>query len=212
MSYIYNGKHTHINTQSQPDGLSKVFIFFSRRGLHSRHSLFCFFLSWYRPPPVSPCDSQWAERRKRRVEAAGAPRRFYPLLHPTFFFFGSFVCMCVCAGTLTQQSLKAFGGCRARGSVRCFPVAVLQLATYPTEEPSASALPMSQPLCLIRDTGPKPIQLMCSHNAQQIHPALHPFTPPSCPKKSPLQPLSAAAAVFSGWSIKDINHPRMIFS
>lgn len=105
MSYIYNGKHTHINTQSQPDGLSKVFIFFSRRGLHSRHSLFCFFLSWYRPPPVSPCDSQWAERRKRRVEAAGAPRRFYPLLHPTSFFFLVHLYVCVYALGRSHNSL-----------------------------------------------------------------------------------------------------------
>lgn len=77
--------------------------------------------------------------------------------------------------------------------VRCFPVAVLQLPTYLSEELSASALPMSQPLSLIRDSGTKPIQLMSSHNAPQIHLTLHPFTPFAGALKSPFQPLSAAA-------------------
>lgn len=81
--------------------------------------------------------------------------------------------------------------------VRCFPVAVLQLPTYLSEELSASALPMSQPLSLIRNSGPEPIQLMCSHNAPQTHLTLHPFThtPSLVPPKSPFQPLSATAAV-----------------
>lgn len=67
-------------------------------------------------------------------------------------------------------------------------MAVLQLPTYLSEELSASALPMSHPLSLIRDSGPEPIQLMCTHNAPQIHPNLHPFTPsPFSPKNPFLQ-------------------------
>ena len=77
--------------------------------------------------------------------------------------------------------------------VRCFPVAVLQLPTYLSEELSASALPMSQPLSLIRDSGPEPIQLMCSHNAPQIHLTLHPL--PCSPKKPFATPFCSGSSL-----------------
>lgn len=105
MLCLYNCKHTHINTLPQPDGLSKVFIFFPWRGLHSHVTPFFFFFSlsqWCSSPlSVSPCDiSQWAGRRKRLEEAAGAPSRFYPLLHPTSLSF-----VCVCALVHSHNSL-----------------------------------------------------------------------------------------------------------
>lgn len=89
-----NNPHRHSLTL-----LSKMFIFF----------LFSFFFSsnvilpFPTPPPttndalprlsLSYCDiSQWAGRRKRCKEAAGAPSRFHPLLYL------SFICVCVYSG------------------------------------------------------------------------------------------------------------------
>lgn len=171
-------------------------------------SLTFFFPQWCSSPlSVSARDiSQWAGRRKRREEAAGAPSRFYPLLHPTSL---SFVCVCVCvlASALTQQSLKAFGGRCIRGVWGAF-LWLSNSPLTPSEEHSASALPMSQPLSLIRNTGPQPIQLMCGHNAPQIHPTSSPLHPPPHPPlalKSPLHLLFAAAAVYRGRRKKDIS-------
>lgn len=80
---------------------------FLARCLFSFFFLFFFssnvILPFPTPPPtpndalprlsLSYCDiSQWAGRRKRCKEAAGAPSRFHPLLYL------SFICMCVCSG------------------------------------------------------------------------------------------------------------------
>lgn len=88
---------------------------------------------------------------------------------------------------------------RARGA---FPVAVLQLPTYLSQELSASALPMSQPLSLIRDSGPEPIQLMCTHNAPRIHPSLHPFTPSPCGPRKPFLSPFLKQQHFTGTRVK----------
>lgn len=113
-----------------------------------------------------------ARRKNTQEGTAYSPSCFSPLrCAPTLAHF-SFIHMCVCALTIASYSFWRM----LYKSVRCFPVAVLQHPTYLPEELSASPLPMSQPLSLIRDSETKPIQLMCSHNVPQIHPALHPFT------------------------------------
>lgn len=101
---------------------------------------------------------------------------------PHLFYLYARMRVCVCAGAHSHSQTIVSQGFRRtvydKGDVlsrRCPSTLHLQ---YLSEERSASAFPVSQLLSLIRDSGPKPIQLMCSHNAPHIHLTLHPFTPP----------------------------------
>ena len=137
MLCIYNTKRILINTPPQPDGLSKVFIFFPWRGLHSHVTPYLFifiFPHWCSSPhSVSPRDiSQWAGRRGWGCWSAIS---LLPLTPPHV----SCICMCVLAPVQPHNSLlRLLEDAVWEPSERCFP----------RGRPSTPHLPLTRALCL----------------------------------------------------------------
>lgn len=100
------------------------------------------------------------------------------------------VCVCTHAPTLEQCPLEPFGGWRLTRVMR-FPITVLQLPTYLTEELSAAASAASQPLSLIRDFRSRTHSI---NVASQCTGALPPLFTPTPPPLSPLLSLSLSEA------------------
>lgn len=81
------------------------------------------------------------------------------------------------APALEQCPLEPFGGWRLTRVMR-FPITVLQLPTYLTEELSAAASAASQPLSLIRDFRTRTHSINVASQCTRALPSLFTPTPP----------------------------------